>query len=178
MDTIATNIAIGTKLKGRDIWGRTGKSIDRHTFIWLACELCGKCRWISETQYKRGERKKCKRCSDRINIRVAIKCVKPRPFHPNILSRGEGYISERIPRNSPYIRMADAGNYVLQHHLAIANALRRCLCTHELVHHLNGIRSDNRIENLVLVNSHNHPRYTYIHALQARIRQLEQLQLL
>jgi hypothetical protein len=41
------------------------------------------------------------------------------------------------------------------------------------VHHLNGVRKDNRVENLCLVNYHNHHHDTYVKQLQKRIRELE-----
>ena len=47
-----------------------------------------------------------------------------------------------------------------------------------VIHHLNGIKDDNRPENLVAVKPKDHERWTYVKALQSRIRQLEQLHLL
>ena len=70
-----------------------------------------------------------------------------------------------------------ATRYILEHRLVMAKKLGRCLQPWEEVHHLNGLRDDNRLENLVLVNKRNHPHNTLVKKLQARIRELEQLRL-
>lgn len=59
----------------------------------------------------------------------------------------------------------------------MAKELGRELTKEEVVHHLNGIRDDNRPENLsvMLKNLHDKEGRTYILILQDRIRHLESL---
>ena len=59
---------------------------------------------------------------------------------------GGGYIKELCPDHP----CADASGYVLQHRLVMGRMIGRHLERHERVHHKNGRRDDNRIENLEL----------------------------
>lgn len=63
---------------------------------------------------------------------------------------GDGYVHIRRP-NHPY---AAKNGYILEHRLVVERALGRYLIPGELVHHINGIRDDNRLENLELVDHH------------------------
>lgn len=65
----------------------------------------------------------------------------------------EGYISVLLPPDHPLISMAEKSRYVKEHRLVVAESLGRPLEKHEQIHHINGDRTDNRIENLQLVFS-------------------------
>lgn len=67
--------------------------------------------------------------------------------HPNL----RGYIQVSVNDNHPLASMrATEAHYVLEHRLVMAEALGRPLESHETVHHINGVRDDNRLENLQL----------------------------
>jgi hypothetical protein len=76
---------------------------------------------------------------------------------------GGDYRSVKITEDSPYFSMAQRNTskspngFILEHRLVMAQHIGRCLLSTEVVHHINHIVDDNRIENLELSDVHQHP---------------------
>lgn len=61
-----------------------------------------------------------------------------------------GYVGIRVTSDDMMASMAVRSGYVLEHRLVMARHLGRPLLDSESVHHINGVKTDNRIENLQL----------------------------
>jgi HNH endonuclease len=60
------------------------------------------------------------------------------------------YLFRYVPQDDPHAAMRGTTGYVAEHRLVMARALGRDLQAGEEVHHINGDRQDNRLENLQL----------------------------
>lgn len=62
----------------------------------------------------------------------------------------DGYVMVWVDSSDRMISMANRQGYIMEHRLVMARRLGRVLSSYETVHHINGKREDNRIENLQL----------------------------
>ena len=66
--------------------------------------------------------------------------------------RTDGYVSVFVPDHPN----ATKDGFVMKHTLVMEQAIGRCLLPGEVVHHVNRVRNDNRLENLMLMTISEH----------------------
>ncbi len=141
-------------------------------YIWSACKMCGQERWVQAVN-KLPRWEYCRVCAQKYKRHNPVG-EEHYNWKGGISRSLNGYIIVRVNKNNPFFPMAKSrARQILQHRLVMAEHLRRCLKENEVVHHINGIKDDNRLENLCLVTLKTHEGNTLIRTLQKRIRELE-----
>lgn len=173
---IAKAMVKGTigEVRRRDKIGLAGRSL----VIWNACPDCGQERWSLLSLFrKRQGHVLCPRCIGRRTVnqnnlkwwnesehRQNCRCARcadqwganNAAWKGGVRYRG-GYRFVKLYSDSPFYSMTDANGYVMEHRLVMAQKLDRPLKKGETVHHINGIKDDNRFENLELwYTNHGH----------------------
>lgn len=147
----------GVETKSAKELGLKGKSRLRL----CPCVDCGKERWISFTKEGNPTSVRCVSCSIKNMWRLG-QVPRPKLGEKSPAWKGgrwkipQGYIMLTIQADDFFYQMAKKykegqGGHILEHRLVMAKQLKRCLLPWEVVHHKNGIKDDNRIENLQLL---------------------------
>lgn len=132
--------------KPRKIPAKDGSGfVYHHSYFFVSsCHVCGKQTMKDRSNMRKSGRSVCsKDCFDEL---------KRKPNGSKKFKRGsaDGHVMVK-QKDHPYCnQMGD----VAEHRLVIEKEIGRYLLPTEYVHHINLIKSDNRIENLVLFKSH------------------------
>jgi len=147
---------LGDIKRGKEI----GKS-ERHSFIRQSCVDCGFPRWVQMLKDGTVRVLRCKSCAAKL---------RQNNWKGGRRGTGHGYIEIKIYPDDFFYPMAKKNGCAVEHRLVMAKSIGRCLHRWEIVHHKNGVKDDNRIENLQLVTDERHKQITI---LENKINRLE-----
>jgi len=130
------------------------------------CKNCGKPCKIEP--YREKEFKYCSRRCHGLAVLCSKKnrkkCIENHVFgknHPNWKGgkrkHTEGYIEIKV-KDHPY---ANSNGYVMEHRYIMEQHIGRYLKREESIHHINGNKTDNRIENLELFSNNSEHTHKY-----------------
>lgn len=148
----------------------------RNKFALVECPVCKEKHWSVLIQTKKQTYTGlCSTCNSRKNMHV-INQTQIGINHPRWKGgrRKEyyGYVIILLRPDNPYYSMGDKTfHYVKEHRLVMAKYLGRCLESWEVIHHKNGIKDDNRIENLELLPDQSN--HIQINIMKKKIKELE-----
>lgn len=116
------------------------------------CEVCGKEFVLSPSQAAHRTGRWCTReCESSSRIKRPLD--RQHNGRPAVLDK-MGYVRVFEPEHPKAMK----GGWVFEHRLLIEQQLGRRLARDEHVHHMNGVKDDNRLENLVVMSHSEHSR--------------------
>ena len=168
---------LGDIKKGKEI----GSARIWSKFMWCACQICGKERWVELIKGKPVDWR-CRKCAmndPQVRLKQRISHLREGSawWKGGIMHDMDGYVRIYTGQDNPFYSMISKTNlniagcgYIAEHRLVMAQHLGRCLKPYEVVHHKNGIKDNNRIENLYLTTIREHQGIT---AFENRLRAAE-----
>lgn len=126
------------------------------------CETCEKLFYRSPSETIKSKPRYCSRHCAFKGMKGQLKTITPIKDRKWFKS-AKGYLVTTI-----------RGKWLWQHRWIVEKHIGRSLKKEEIIHHLNGIKTDNRIDNLAVCSNKSH--YEFIKKLQERIKELEHYQ--
>lgn len=138
------NIKAGTTESVIDVKGRK-----RGLKVWTICPICEQGRWLRiDATRNKDFSGMCRKCHNKFTSPWG----EDHPRWKGGTKDKYGYKQIKLYPGDPYYEMSKhKSDYVLEHRVVMARHIGRSLKSTEIVHHVNGIKDDNRIENLELL---------------------------
>lgn len=145
-----------------------GEGRDRRGKVCVTCPDCGEGRYADLRSINIAIKKntftgRCQICSSRL---MGKKLGKRRGIKSSGWKGGKhydrGYVVCSIQPDNPFFCMTKTYNQIYEHRLVVAEHLGRPLTSKEVVHHIDGERSNNHIDNLVLMTRAGHDRFEWL----------------
>ena len=123
-------------------------------YIYLACRMCGKGRWVRRNWTKRPTfTGLCLSCYNHSQEKSGNRSPH---WNGGQSMTTDGYIRVWLNPSSPFFPMVTKQGFVLEHRLVMAQSLGRCLFADEVPHHIDGDRTNNVRSNLQLMTKSEH----------------------
>lgn len=113
-------------------------------YVFAACVDCGIGRWV-QVRDNTPQNPRCRKCAGAHRSKIGTTRARTRT------RTDRGYI--RVRDFEPFFEPMSTNGSIFEHRLVMAQSLGRCLQKWEVIHHKNGIKYDNRLDNLELVSS-------------------------
>lgn len=117
------------------------------SYVWRACVDCGEGRWVRLIK-QNTRNPRCRSCSSKL-----LRGEKASNWKGGRHKTSDGYINIQLQPDDFFYPTTGNQGRALEHRLTMARHLGRNLHRWEIVHHKNGVRDDNRMENLELTSS-------------------------
>lgn len=162
------NPQIGEIRKGKEIGKKGGSSTSY--FIWAKCLDCDKERWVICLNSK-PRNQRCKSCGGKL---ASLFLIRRYGTENPAWKGGRVKLGDYIGIRQPNHLSSNRKGYVLEHILIWERIHNKPLPKGWVIHHLNGIKDDNRPRNLLALPRKGHHTELVNQALKLRIRELEQ----
>jgi ribosomal protein S27E len=127
---------------------------DKRKFMWVSCPNCKNGHWTM-IAHNKPSNEYCRKCTDSKRFRGRGQLS--HSWKGGTTTQRNGYLLiKNVPYDEFYKSMFGKNGYCPEHRLIMARSLGRILQDWEVVHHKNGIKKDNRIDNLELQTRQGH----------------------